>query len=196
MTKTVTGVLKKITAKTGTSPRGPWTAYSLGISVDGADDYEWFRYGFKAPDATEGSVVSFDVTEEGEGIWRVVGSINVDKNASAADAAATKSSASRSYGGKSDTVQDQIVRQNALGSAIASVDSMLDQGVVKLPAGAEKRYDAYLALLDKLTNRFFVANRSAKSVEDLASDGIEDAVNESAPEEPAGPTDAEAWSPV
>jgi hypothetical protein len=188
--QTVNGVLKKITAKSGQSKNGPWTAYSLGVSVNGSDDYSWFRFGFSPPKATEGSVVSFDTIEDKPGIWKVVGEINVDKVATAAAPAA---SAKNYRGGKSDEVQDSIVRQSSTKIAIDCLDSMLEHGVVKLPGTAAKNYDFYKELLEKLTNEFFVANRNAKSVEDLASDGVEE---EDEPINEGGPSEAEAWSPV
>jgi hypothetical protein len=199
MTQTVTGVLKKISAKSGVSKNGPWTAYSLGLSINGSDDYNWFRFGFKNPGVTEGSVVSFDVAEDpagtaatGKPVFKVVGEINVDKNATSV-AVVPDGATKKSWGGKSDGVQDQIVRQNALGAAIAAADSMLANGVVKLPAGAADKYEFYMELLDKLTYEFFVANRTAKSVEDLASENLDEA--EEAIDE-GGPTEDDAWSPV
>ena len=72
-------VLKRISKKSGTSARGTWTAYSLCVGPPENDDNDnWYRQGFDAPKAAEGSVVSFEY-EEKDGNRTVKGAINVDK---------------------------------------------------------------------------------------------------------------------
>ena len=208
MPQTVKGVLKKISAKSGISKNGAWTAYSLGISINGSDDYNWFRYGFTAPPVTEGSFVIFDAEEIADkpGLFRVVGEINVDKDQTAEAPAA----AARNYsGGKDSSTQDSIVRQSSTDKAIAMIDSMLTHGVITIKGTAAKKYDLYRELVTKITNELFVSNRNAASVEDLAkaalddteaSEGASDASGDPAvvpgPPAPDAETEEDAWSPV
>ena len=200
---TVRGVLKKITAKHGTSKQGPWTAYSLGMSIDGSDDYHWFRYGFSPPPVTEGSFIIFDVREStrSPGAYEVNGEINVDKDATVAAAAddTPAPGARGKYAKKDDATQDSIVRQSSMEKAISAVDSMLTNKVVTLPSTKADKYDFYMALVAKLTDEFFVQNRHAKTVEEIAEASIgpeEGAVDES--EENDGPVaePEDAWTPV
>jgi hypothetical protein len=195
---TVRGVLKKITAKSGVGAKGPWTLYNLGISIDGSDDYHWFKYGFSKPDVIEGTYVVFDVVESPgyPGQFQVQGTINVDKEKTAdaaAGAAAPAAGGSKFSGrGKPDDVQDSIVRQSSEAHAIAALDSMMANGVVSVPKAKAKAYEFYTTLLEELTTKFFVANRKAKTLDQIAADAV-------APEEGAvdeGPTDEEIAAAV
>lgn len=175
----IQGVLKKISAKSGTSKKGPWTAYSLGIDR-GTGDLTWVRYGFKAPGVTEGSAVSFDAKEDNDGNLKVQGEISVDKKATAKAAVSE------------DHRSDSIVRQNASSTAARVVRDMIDVGAVVLPKAANAKYDAYLEVLKEVTDFLFLSNRNAPTVAELqadrgqgtasASDDDEDVDEESWPE--------------
>lgn len=166
MTQVVQGVLTQIKARSGTNARGPWTAYSIAVDT-GVKDWTWIRYGFKAPEAKEGSVIKVEVDADDKGnLQAVAGSLVVDKSAKPTVATAVAA-------GK-DAVQDSIVRQNATGIAIRVVKDMIDLGILPLPKTKADQYDAYLKYIDEVTDRFFLANRNAKTVDDVRKDAPEE----------------------
>jgi len=182
----IQGVLKKIHAKSGQGKNGPWTAYSLGIDTDGSDNIKWFRFGFKAPAVSEGSMIAFDAVEDKPGMFSVSGPLSIDK------AHSTPAAVKISSG--NDQKQDSIVRQSSTDKAIQVARDMVDLGIVSLPAKKQDKYDFYLALIDTLTDRYFVSNRDPKTLEDLSKDDTdesEDAFDESAPAD-----EDDGWSPV
>ena len=160
----VSGVLIKIKVATGTSAKGAWTAYSLGVDV-GQDDLKWFQYGFKAPAVTEGSFITFEAEENPKrpGYYRVVGTdIKVDKERNST-LVATKAAAAV------DNRQNSIVRQNASGTAARIVSDMITHGVIKLPAKG-KAFDAYLEYHRDVTNRLFLQNIQPPTQEELSAE--------------------------
>ena len=179
----VQGNLVKIHQKTGRSAKGNWTLYSLGVDTEGNDNITWYSYGFKAPTVSEGSFISFEVEKNGDREQVKAGSVQLEKKTAAV---------AQKYVAGQDVKQDSIVRQNATSTAVNILNGMIAAEIVKLPA-ANKRYDWYLAQLDELVNRLFLANREPMSVEDVrvlvGGDAIEDAVDE------GGPSDDD-WEPV
>ena len=174
-------VLKRISKKSGTSARGSWEAYSLCVGpADNNDNDDWYRNGFKAPTAAEGSVVSFEY-EEKDGNRTVKGAINVDK-AKTADVAKTKASAPPG----SDARQNSIVRQNSTTTATAIATAMIANEIVKLPAQA-KRYDFFLELITGIADHLFPTLINPPSLDDLKGEGVE------VPEEDDGPTEEQMW---
>lgn len=173
------GLLKKISAKSGTSKHGPWTAYSFLLEENGEE--VWYRYGFEAPTVTEGSVVMFSYNEDGKGNKKVDGDVKVDKTAS------------RKAAVKGSSRDDSIVRQNACTHATKVAHDLVSLGLVSMPKTKNKGYDAYLELIDELTDRFFIANRNAKSVEELAEDAVSEDVDEDAAFDE---DDDDVWKPV
>lgn len=166
----VTGSLASINQKQGRSAKGPWTLYRIAIDKGDGSDWEWYGFGFDKPEASEGSVVSFEA-EEGKGGMQVKkGTFKLESKTSPA---------AKSFTSANDTKQDSIVRQNATSTAVAILNGMIAADCIgKLPA-ANKRYDWYLAQLDELTNRLFLANR-----EPLSADEVRELVGED-PEETA-----------
>jgi hypothetical protein len=172
----VNGVLKRISEKSGTSAKGPWTAYSICVGPEGNNDNDtWYRAGFKAPKVNEGSVVTFEADENGQ----VKGAIAVDKSATA------KVAKTASAPPGSDARQNSIVRQNATTTASRVARDMIECGAFDLPKTKSKRYDAYLELVNELANHFFPTLINPPSLEELAEDGVE-AADE-------GPTEEEMW---
>lgn len=181
----VTGQLVKIYSKSGTNAKGKWTAYRLGVDL-GTGELEWFNCGFEAPKVTEGSRIAFNTKADDRGGRAVDGAISVDKTQSAAPASGGNKN---NFRRNDDEVQNSIVRQNATTSAYNIARDMIQLEVVKLPA-AGKRYDFYLELIDRVTNHLYVQNRSPKTVEELASEGLDDSAVD------MGSAEDEDWIPV
>lgn len=179
----VQGILTNINQKSGRSAKGPWTLYRIGIQKDGGGELEWYGYGFDAPTVTEGSVVSFEAEEGKAGLQVKKGTLKLEKKTSAV---------AKKFNAAQDVKQDSIVRQNATSTAVQILNGMIAAEIVKIPA-QNKRYDWYLAQLDELVNRLFLANREPMSVEDvrelLGEDVLEDA-------EDADPSEGDDWEAV
>ena len=174
-------VLKRISKKSGRSDRGPWEAYSLCVGPEGNDDNDdWYRNGFKAPAAAEGSVVSFEY-EEKDGNRTVKGAINVDK-------AKTAAVAKKGGGVSNDARQNSIVRQNSTTTATAIATAMIANEIVKLPAQA-KRYDFFLELINGIADHLFPTLINPPSLEELKGEGVE-----LPDKEDDGPTEEEMWT--
>lgn len=178
----VTGTLKSINQKHGKGKNGPWTLYRIGVDT-GKPDYEWFGFGFEAPKVAEGSLISFEATEGKYGWDADPATVKLEKKASAV---------AQKYNATQDTKQDSIVRQNATSTAVAALNTMIANDFFKLPPMA-KRYDWYLAQLDELVNRLFLANREPLSPEEvraaLGDEEVEEAIDE-------GAADDDDWEPV
>lgn len=177
----VQGNLAKIHTKSGQGKRGPWTAYRLGVDTGGAD-LEWFGYGFEAPKVTEGSTIEFEAEEGKFGKDVVEGSLKLLKKTAPA---------AKKFAAKDDTRQDSIVRQNATSTAANVLNGMITHDIVPVPAKA-KRFDWYLELLEELTDRLFVANRTPKTLDEILADK-DDLADEGEDEAFA---DDDDWEPV
>ena len=154
----VSGILNKIAAKAGNTKGRDWTKYALCVE-DGNGAETWYHYGFKKPDVTEGSYISFDAVSPKEGFYNVNGEVTIDKSRKAQTAVKVAQVTS-------DTRQNSIVRQNATSTAAAIVNSMVTLGVVKLPAKG-KAFDAYLELVQDVANRIFLVNINPPTAEEL-----------------------------
>lgn len=180
----VNGTLTAIKAKTGVSQKGPWTAYSIGVTDDNGS-LSWYQNGFTAPSVTEGSNVTFETAPGSkEGSVKVVGAITVNKTAQPQARGAVASALS------GDARQNSIVRQNSTGHAVAIVASMLANGVVKLPAKG-KAFDAYLELVNEVTNRIFLSNINAPSSEQLLAESAGKSAASGGPS--STPADEDYW---
>ena len=170
----VTGILESISAKQGKNAKTgkPWTAYS--IQVDTGSGKTWFRYGFDAPTAKEGSLVSFEAVEDKPGYFKVASDVTVEK------AQATQPAVSAAgIRALNDAKQNSIVRQNATLHAAKIVGDMVSNGVIKLPAKGNN-YDLYLNYVKEVSEQVFLWNIDPESKEELlakrgdAEDGTED----------------------
>ena len=175
----VTGTLRTIKSKSGVSARGPWTAYSLGVDT-GDGSLSWFRYGFDAPQVTEGSYIAFAASEDKPGQFKVTGEVTIDKS----KPAAAKAYASGLSGSAKD---NSIVRQNATGHAARIVSDMVTHGIIVLPKTKGKLFDIYMDYVTEVTNRIFLSNINAASAEDIiAASAIGDT--------PADALDDDPWA--
>lgn len=170
----VTGVLESISAKKGVNAKNgkPWTAYSIQVDTGGSK--VWYRYGFEAPLAKEGSLVSFDVIEDKPGFFKVVSDITVEKAQTAAPAIAA-------IHVLADNKQNSIVRQNATSTAAKIVSDMIGHGVIKLPAKGSN-FDLYMKYVKEVSESVFLMNILPETREELmaARGEGEEATEESA----------------
>lgn len=135
-------------------------------------DSEWYGYGFEKPNANEGDQVSFSVTMNGQYKNVTKGSLQVSSAAPAqAPAPSGNSGGGNSYAARDTSIQYQSSRKDAL----AVLPILFEQGAVSLPAKKEAKYDACLALLDELTNRFFL------DISDVVQHGIESRTGDQVP---------------
>lgn len=169
-----TGILKKISMKRGTNARGGWTAYSICVGPAGnsRDNDVWYRYGFDAPKADEGSTVKFEYEDDGRGNKKVkANSLMVDKTAPA-----QKPQAAGGGGINNDARQNSIVRQNATTSAINLANLMITHAAVPLPAKKSDRYDFVLELVTKLADHLFPTLMNPPTIDELAQAAAGDEV--------------------
>jgi hypothetical protein len=137
------GHLNKIGMKQGNGANGPWTLYS--IEVDGT----WYGSGFKAPNAKEGDYISFDVVQKGQ--YKNAENIAVSAGAPAT-AAPTASGGAAPVNKRDISIHYQSCRKDAL----VALGVLLQHDAVKLPAKQADKFDAALALVDEMTNQFYL----------------------------------------
>ena len=129
-----TGELKRIMS------RGK--AWNIQVGSD------WFGYGFEEPAAKEGDTVEFQWEQKGNFRNVVKGSMSVVGQGVAAPAPAK----ANSYADRDTSIQYQSSRKDAL----AILPILLEQGAVSLPSKKDAKFDACMALLNEITNTFFL----------------------------------------
>lgn len=141
----------------------PWQDKTLyGFTLDG--DERLFATGLDKPSFNPGVKVAFD-TNKVKGRWQVKAK-DVKVFASEArpafpgKAANGKQQQDPEYWDKKDRV---IERQSCRNSAIELVGILIANQAVKLPASADKKYDAVIALVDSLVERFTEDNERVRS---------------------------------
>ena len=124
-------------------------------------DDVWYGYGMYAPKCEKGSTVSFSYETKGD--FNIIDSKSFKVAEGAVSKPVVKSGGAAGTRDKywedkaeTDKVQQRIRETHAARSqAIETVGALVDAGAVKLPVKESGRYDALMALVDELTNRYF-----------------------------------------
>lgn len=148
------GHLNKISVKQGVGRNGPYTMYN--IEVDGT----WYGHGFKQPEVPEGAYIEFDVVQKGQ--YKNAENVRLSN---AAASAPSNPSAAPSGAAPVNKRDVSIQYQSSRKDAIAVLDVLLSHEAVKLPAKQADKFDAALALLDDVTNQFYL------KLEDVIEEG-------------------------
>jgi hypothetical protein len=213
---TVIGFVEKINEKNGNSPRGPWTAYSVKIQDATTGDVNplWFQFGFEKPGFAEGDYIEFEAEPKNDKAAQfVAGSGKKPKNPPAKPAApaktggggggfkaakVTKSELFGDIGGYN--TEDDIKRITLACSRTAAVDVIiallehdaLPMSGAKSKAGQSKRYAEVLAMIDKLTVRYFFDNATGRLLNDIDDEGAVGREEQPLPEDNDEAVDAPA----
>lgn len=139
------GYIDRIAEKQGKGRNGPYTMYNLQVNG------EWLGHGFTKPNAKEGDYISFDVEQKGQykNITNVVVIPAPSKSSSGG-------SSSQEYVPPTNKRDVSIAYQSSRKDALQFLDTMLQHDAIKLPAKADAKYDAALAILQELTNKFYL----------------------------------------
>ena len=173
------GFIQKIAVKTGKGkkpPYKPYTLYSIKLADEKGVEFEqWFGVGFAAPDAKEGDYVELDAEQNVAGYWDVKG-LRPLKNAPAKNVP-TNSSAATS--GSTISTQTSIHYQGARNASIEVIKLLVETkslpvSAAQTKAGEAKRYEEIMALIDKLTVRFFVDAETHRILETVTDEGADD----------------------
>lgn len=179
------GFVKKITTKTGSGKRGPWTAYSTKLEkADGTEFDQWIGLGFDAPPFKEGDYVQLETSEENGRQQLVKGTVKVKKNPPARGGAtngskgANSSDASPPASGPSNAErQASITYQSSRKDAIELVKLLLaNEGLplaaAKGKAGDAKRQAEIEAAVEKYTVEFYNDVNTLRVLERVADAGL------------------------
>jgi len=173
------GFVAKIAVKTGKGkrpPYKPYTLYSLKLADEnGVELEQWFGAGFDKPDVKEGDYVALMAEQNDAGYWDVKG-IKPLKNAPAKISAST---AGQSTGGSAISTQASIHYQSSRNAAIDVIKLLVETKSLPVSgaqtkAGEAKRYEEIMALIDKLTVRFYVDTETQRILESVTDEGAAD----------------------
>ena len=139
---TVTGVVELISAK----PRGNGTAYGVKLN-----DGNWYGHGFAEPKFSKGDTVSFTYS----GQYNNIDIRSVRKEAAQQAPAQAETSAHKAPSGTNPT-QLAIQYQASRNAAIAMMEVLVKADAVPAPAKKADKYDAYMSIMDDITNQFHV----------------------------------------
>jgi hypothetical protein len=172
------GFIQKIGVKTGKGkrpPYKPYTLYSLKLADEnGVELEQWFGAGFDKPDVKEGDYILLTAEQNDGGYWDVKG-IKPLKNAPAKASAAPASNVSS---GSSISTQASIHYQSSRNAAIEVIKLLVETkslpvSSAQTKAGEAKRYEEIMALIDKLTVRFYVDTETQRILESVTDEGAE-----------------------
>jgi hypothetical protein len=170
------GFIQKIAVKQGKGKRPPykaWTLYSIKLADEnGVELEQWFGAGFDPPKVKEGDYVALTAEQNDGGYWDVKG-ITPLKNAPAKVSAANSGVATN---GATISTQSSIHYQSARNSAIEVIKLLVETKSLPVSSsqtksGEAKRYEEIMALIDKLTVRFYVDTETQRILETVADEG-------------------------
>lgn len=170
------GFVQKIAVKSGKSKRPPYKSYTL-YSIKLADEKgveleQWFGAGFEAPPVKEGDYVEVNAEQNDAGYWDVKG-IKPLKNAPAKVSASPASAVSS---GSNISTQASIHYQSSRNAAIEVLKLLVETkslpvSSAQTKAGEAKRYEEIMALVDKLTVRFYVDTETQRILKTVTDEG-------------------------
>ena len=178
MSNVYQGFISKISTKTGAGKRGPWTLYSGKIEKEDGTEYDdWISFGFDKPNAVEGDYVKVTTEADNKGYQKVT-SLEKLKNAPAKSgkgaASGKNSDVAAPSGAKERSIHYQSARKDAIEvlRTLMQVDA-LPLSSAKTKAGETKRYEEIMALVDKLTVRYFHDTETQRILDTVADEGAE-----------------------
>ena len=190
MSEVITGFVKEVTTKQGTSKAGkPWTLFGLVIVSEAGRDLGRFGAGFDAPTSTTGApvkaqdFVKFEVeaTDDGKYFNVKKGTLEVSQRKREAPAAVTAPTSGHTDGVAARTVTQNAIQYQAARNAAIEVVKILGSAKA-LPitgaatkAGEAKRYDEILDIVDKLTVRFHFDTDTLRVLDRVQDEGEIDA---------------------
>lgn len=181
------GFIATISEKSGKSSKGrPWTAYSGKVEKEDGTEYDkWISFGFDAPDVKKGDYVKITTETDEKGYEKVV-DIKKLKNAPARLGKGGAAATGSNVGG--NTTQQSIHYQNSRNLAATVLAILNDKDALplssaKTKAGEVKRYEEIMALLDKLTVRFFYDAETLRLLKSVKDEGVEAGAEGELPED-------------
>jgi hypothetical protein len=181
------GFVTQIGEKSGRSSKGkPWTAYSAKIEKEDGTEYDkWVSFGFDKPDIKKGDYVKI-TTEANDRGYEQATEVKKLKNAPARAGASQGSSGGN--GSAAPATQKSIHYQNsrnlaATVLALLNAKDALPLSATKGKAGEVKRYEEIMALLDKLTVRFYHDAETLRILETVVDEGKAEPANEDLPDD-------------
>src|SRR5271166_3611836 len=183
------GFVAAINTKSGKSSKGKaWTAYSVKIEKEDGTEYDkWISLGFDEPSIKKGDYVKITTETNEKGYENVTeDGINKVKNAPARMGKGGDAPSSANVGGKG--TQQSIHYQNSRNLAVAVLAVLNDKDALPLTsakgkAGEVKRYEEIMALVDKLTVRFFYDAETLRLLTTVADEGKETGAEGDLPED-------------
>jgi hypothetical protein len=181
MSEVVKGFVAKINARPVNTRKGPRTSYSMKLArEDGSEIDGWISVGWEKPNFNEGDYVKVTYAKNERG-YLDASEVKPLKNAPAAPAATSSrtsggTTVTRSVGGGSQS--SFIHYQNSRTASIELVGLMLAHDALPISsaqtkAGAAKRYDELIALVNKLTIQFFFDLETMRLTKSVADAGAE-----------------------
>lgn len=190
----VVGFVKEIKVRTGANAQGkPWKSFTLVMEGKAGEQLGFFSTGFEAPKASQGDYVQFEHTTNAKGYHDVVkGSLKVASKPPARGASAP---AAAGEGPAANTLtnserNNQIVFQSARNAAVELVATLgtlkaLPVSQASTKAADAKRFDEILAIVDKLTVRFYNDTLTLRTLETVQDTGADESPAEEQVEETA-----------
>jgi hypothetical protein len=171
------GFVVAIGEKSGKSSKGKrWTIYSAKIEKEDGTEYDkWISLGFDEPSIKKGDYVKI-TTETNEAGYENVVKDGIKKLKNAPARSGKSASGGAAGNGSSSTTQQSIHYQNSRNLA-ATVLTLLQEkdalplSSAKTKAGEIKRYEEIMALLDKLTVRFFYDAETLRLLQSVVDEG-------------------------
>lgn len=191
------GFVAAINSKSGRTSKGKsWTVYSMKVEKEDGTEYDkWISCGFTEPDVKKGDYVKITTETNEKGYENAVdGGIKKLKNA---PARVGKGGDSASGKNVSSSTQQSIHYQNSRNLAVAVLGILNDKDALplsaaKTAAGAAKRYEEIMALVDKLTVRFFYDAETLRLLTSVTDEGKPAAADGELPEDDDGQDDEDA----
>jgi hypothetical protein len=178
------GFVVKINEKSGRGKKGPWTLYSAKLEKEDGTEYpEWLSLGFDAPKFKEGDFISLQAEKNDRGYLAAIeGTGKVFKNAPARNkkgsAGSASSGAADSSSGTAGPKRGGVDWNGATARAVETANLLLAAGALplsgaKTKAGEAKRFDEVVAVVDKLTVKFYNDSITLRLLETVADTVID-----------------------
>jgi len=172
MSQVFKGFIKKISVKEGRGKRGPWKLFSAKLELENGEEVkDWISFGFDEPACKEGDYVKITASENDRGYLQA-DEVKRLKNAPARSSAATSSGASSNVSSTQKSIHYQSSRKDAIEVLkLLTQQDALPLSSAKTKAGEAKRYEEIMALVDKLTVRFFNDAETQRILAVVADEG-------------------------
>jgi hypothetical protein len=170
------GFIVKVSYKEGEGKRGKWRLYSAKMEKEDGTEYDsWISFGFDKPDIKEGDYVKITTEKDAKGYEKAT-KIEQLKNAPAKGGNTPAQGTSPNVEAPSGTRQVSIEYQSSRKDAIEMLRCLIQMDALpitsaKTKAGEAKRYEELMALVDKLTVRYYNDVKSQRIFDSVADEG-------------------------